>query len=68
MGSDIYGFYLSAEEINDTINQCKSADESKKCNANVTNILIKYDIISKEKVIELIDSNKLKNINKEDIL
>lgn len=61
-------YYLSAEEINDTINQCKSADESKKCNANVTNILIKYDIISKEKVIELIDSNKLKNINKEDIL
>lgn len=60
-------YYSSTEEINNLIDECKNNKDKKKCNADITNTLIKYKIISKEKVIELIDSHKLKNIKKGDI-
>ena len=59
--------YLSAEEINDVIHECKNHTSVKTCNTNMANVLIKYNIVEKEKVIELNKKGKLKNINKEDL-
>lgn len=61
-------YYLSAEEINRVIEECKDEKNKHVCNVVVTNTLIKFDVVSKEKVIELIDSNKLKNISKKELL
>lgn len=61
-------YYGATSEINMVIDDCKkSKDDKKICNANVANVLIKYNIVSKNKVIELIDNKKLKNIRKGDI-
>ena len=60
-------YYLSAEEINEVIDDCKKEKDVKVCNTNVANILIAYDVVEKEKVIELTNKGKLKNIIKEDL-
>ena len=57
----------STKDINSIIDKCKLDIDKKSCNSKVANALIKYDVVSKEKVIELIESKKLKNINKGDI-
>lgn len=61
-------YYLSAEEINNVLDKCKEEKNKHICNVMVTNTLIKFDVITKEKVIELIDSNKLKNISKKELI
>ena len=61
-------YFKSTGEINDVIEGCKKQKDKEVCNVKVANTLIKYDIIKKEKVIDLIKSGKLKNINKGDIL
>ena len=60
-------YYDATDEINDVIDNCKKEKDKTICNANVANILVKYNIVDKEKVIDLIESGKLKNINKGDI-
>ena len=60
-------YYLSSEEINDVIKTCKIDNNTKICNTEVANSLIKYDIIDKEDVLDLIKIKKLKGINKEDL-
>jgi len=61
-------YYDSTEEINKVIDTCKNENTNKKvCNANVANILIKYNVVDKGKVLDLINSGKLKNIDKGDI-
>lgn len=61
-------YYDSTDEINGIIEDCKKEKSDKKvCNANVANTLIKYRIVSKNEVIELIESGKLKNIRKGDV-
>lgn len=61
-------YYDSTNEINIVIDNCKKEKADKKvCNANVANVLINYNIVDKEKVIDLIESGKLKNIDKGDI-
>lgn len=61
-------YYDSTEEINNVIDTCKNEKKDKKvCNANVANVLIKYNIVDKEDVIDLIESGKLNNIEKGDI-
>jgi len=61
-------YYLSAEEINGVLDKCKDEKNKHICNVMVTNTLIKFDVVSKEKVIELIDSNKLKDISKKELI
>ena len=60
-------YYNATEEINNVMDNCKKSKNKKTCNTNVVNILIDYKIISRDKVIELIDSGKLKNIKREGI-
>lgn len=62
------GNYLAYEEINDSIKSCKKDNNKNKCNTNVANTLIKYDIISKDDVEELIILHKLKGINRKDLI
>ena len=62
-------YYDSTEEINNVIDNCKKENKGKKvCNTNVANILIKYNVVDKDNVIDLIESGKLKNIEKGDIV
>ena len=60
-------YYESTKDVNDIIDKCKHQKNKKKCNKDVANTLIKNKVVSKDKVIELIESGKLKNINKGDI-
>lgn len=60
--------YLAYEEINNSIKSCKKEHDKKKCNTSVANTLIKYDIVSKKDVEELILIKKLKGINRKDLI
>ena len=60
--------YLAYEEINETIKSCKDEDNKNVCNTNIANTLIKYDIISKEDVEELVLLRKLKGIDRKDLI
>ena len=60
-------YYEATEDINIVIDKCKKDKDKKTCNTDVANILIEYKIISKDKVIELINDGKLKNIDEEKI-
>ena len=60
--------YLAYEAINDSIKSCKKDNNKNKCNTKVANTLIKYDIISKDDVEELIIIKKLKGINRKDLI
>ena len=60
-------YFKSTEEINNVIDGCKKEKNKKACNTEVANTLIKYDIIDKSTVLNLIGSGKLKNISKGDI-
>lgn len=60
--------YLVYEEINNSIKSCKDNNDKNKCNTEVANTLIKYDIISKDDVEELIILHKLKGINRKDLI
>lgn len=60
-------YYDATDEINNVISDCKKEKDKKLCNENVANILVKYNIIDKDKLVSLIDSGKLKNIDKGDI-
>ena len=61
-------YYESTSDINKIIDNCKHEKNKRLCNVLVANSLIKSKIIEKEKVIELIDSGKLKNISKKEII
>lgn len=60
--------YLAYEEINNVVDECKNSKNKNKCNTDVANTLIKYDIISKDDVEELILIRKLKGINRKDLV
>lgn len=60
--------YLAYEEINSSIKNCKKEHNKNKCNTSVANTLIKYDIISKDDVEELIIIRKLKGIKRKDLI
>ena len=60
--------YLAYEEINSSIKSCEDEVNKDSCNTEVANTLIKYDIISKEDVEELIILRKLKGINRKDLI
>lgn len=60
--------YLAYEEINNSLKSCKKDNNKKVCNTKVANTLIKYDIISKDDVEELIIIRKLKGINRKDLI
>ena len=60
--------YLAYEEINKSIKTCKKEHNKNKCNTDVANTLIKYDIISKDDVEELIILRKLKGIERKDLI
>lgn len=59
--------YLAYEEINEVIKTCNIKNNTKKCNTDVANSMIKYDIISKDEVVNLIRIHKLKGINRKDL-
>ena len=60
--------YLAYEEINDLVRKCQSDKDKKKCNTDVANTMIKYDVVSKNEVEELIIIRKLKGINRKDLI
>lgn len=60
--------YLAYEEINNSVKACKKEHNKTKCNTDVANTLIKYDIISKDDVEELIILRKLKGVNRKDLI
>lgn len=68
LSSSTTNSYLAYEEINNSIKSCKKEQDKKKCNTSVANTLIKYDIISKKDVEELILIKKLKGINRKDLI
>ena len=59
-------YYDSVKVINKVLDECDS--NKKICNALVANTLIKYNIITKEDTLKLIDSHKLKNISRKEII
>ena len=61
-------YYLSYEEINNVIKACQNNNNTKKCNTDVANIMIKYNIVKKDEVIDLIKIHKLKGINRKDLI
>lgn len=60
--------YLAYEEVNHVVKSCKKNHNNNVCNTEVANILIKYDIISKDDVEELILIRKLKGVNRKDLV
>ena len=60
--------YLAYEEINDVVKECQKDKDKKKCNTDVANTMIKYDIVSKNEVEELIIIRKLKGIDRKDLI
>lgn len=60
--------YLAYEEINDVVKTCHDDKDKNKCNIDVTNTLIKYEVVSKKEVEELIMIGKLKGINRKDLI
>lgn len=68
ISKDTKKYYDSTTKINKIIDKCKHEKNKRTCNVLVANSLIESKIIEKEKVIELINSGKLKNISKKEIL
>lgn len=60
--------YLSYEEINDVVKSCKFDKKKNKCNIDIANTMIKYNVVSKDEVTNLIKTKKLKNIKEKDLI